>query len=237
MTDDNGWDRSAEAWIASLGEEGDFSRRYVLDAPMLARVRGRGFKAALDIGCGEGRFCRMLKREGIEALGLDPSAPLIAEARRRDPEGDYRVGKAEALDVPDGAFDLVASYLSLLDIDDAMLAIREMTRALAPGGALLVANQTGFATAVVGGGWTRDWTGKQRFEIDDYLEARPLAQSWRGINVRNWHRPLEFYMRAFLAAGLTLTHFAEPAPHGGPPDKADRYRRVPLFVVMEWRKG
>ncbi|MBY0421923.1 MAG: class I SAM-dependent methyltransferase [Parvularculaceae bacterium] len=236
MSDPNGWETSAAAWIASLGEAGDFSRRYVLDRPVLERVRAARPSRALDVGCGEGRFCRMLKAEGVAAVGVDPSTALIAEARRRDPAGDYRIGFGEALDFEDGAFDLVVSYLSLLDIDDAETAIREMTRVAAPGGHVLIVNQTGFATAAVGGGWSTEADGRRRFEIDDYLETRPLAQNWRGITVRNWHRPLEFYMRAFLEAGLALAHFAEPAPYGGPPDKADRYRRAPLFVVMEWRK-
>ena len=34
----NGWLESAEAWIAAQGDEGDWSRRHVLDAPMLSRV-------------------------------------------------------------------------------------------------------------------------------------------------------------------------------------------------------
>jgi hypothetical protein len=52
----NGWNDSAEAWIAELGAEGDFGRRYVLDSPKIERIRGQGFGAALDVGCGEGRF-------------------------------------------------------------------------------------------------------------------------------------------------------------------------------------
>lgn len=231
---DNGWSESAAAWIASLGEAGDFARRYVLDRPMLARALPA--RRALDVGCGEGRFCRLLKAEGAAVVGVDPTAPLIAAARACDPDGDYRIGPAESLEFEDGTFDLVVSYLALLDIDDAVTAIEEMTRVAASGGRLLVANQTGFATAAVGGGWSRNENGERRFEIDHYLEARALVSSWRGISVRNWHRPLEFYMRAFLDAGLVLTHFAEPAPIGGPPDKADRYRRVPLFVIMEWMK-
>jgi hypothetical protein len=44
------------------------------------------------------------------------------------------------------------------------------------------------------------------------------------------------YMTLLLGAGLTLTHFDEPAPHSGDPDTADRYRRVPWFLLMEWKK-
>lgn len=60
---------------------------------------------------------------------------------------------------------------------------------------------------------------------------------WRGIRIQNWHRPLSTYMSLLLGHGLTLRHFAEPAPYGGEPDKADRYRRVPYFLIMEWQKG
>jgi hypothetical protein len=50
----DGWAASAAAWIIEQGEDGDYGRRFVLDAPMLARIEGRGFRHALDVGCGEG---------------------------------------------------------------------------------------------------------------------------------------------------------------------------------------
>ena len=58
--DDGGWTSSADAWIASMGEHGDDGRRYVLDPALLARIEGRAFQSALDVGCGEGRFSRIL---------------------------------------------------------------------------------------------------------------------------------------------------------------------------------
>ncbi len=36
------WDESAGAWLAELGADGDFTRRFVLDAPMLAHITARG---------------------------------------------------------------------------------------------------------------------------------------------------------------------------------------------------
>ncbi|MFK4601984.1 tRNA G46 methylase TrmB [Bradyrhizobium diazoefficiens] len=56
MTDDvdDGWAASAAAWIIEQGEDGDYGRRFVLDAPMRARIEGRGFRNALDVGCGGG---------------------------------------------------------------------------------------------------------------------------------------------------------------------------------------
>jgi SAM-dependent methyltransferase len=221
---DNGWDASAAAWIADMANDGDFGRRHVLDAPMLARIASGNFTSALDIGCGEGRFCRKLAALGIPATGIDPTAELIAEARCRDTEGDYRIAAAEALPLGDAAFELVICYLSLIDIDDLRTAIAEITRVLAPGGTLLIANLTSFNTA-------RSGTAEQT-----YLDEFAAWEEWRGIRVRNWHRPLSRYMTLLLDAGLTLRHFDEPAPTGGEPAKAKRYRKWPNFLIMEWQK-
>jgi len=235
MTEDaTGWEASAAAWIADMGETGDYSRQHILDAPMLDRARLSGARTALDVGCGEGRFCRMLRAEGIEATGIDPTPSLLAQARARDPQGRYELAKAESLPFADASFGLVVSYLTLIDIADIDSAIAEMARVLEPGGALLVANLNPFTTA---GGWVEDAAGERRMQIRDYLSTRADRVGWRGIEIVNWHRPMHRYMQAFLAQGLRLVHFDEPAPRGGDPDRARRYHDCPYFHLMEWRKG
>ena len=234
---DNGWENSAAAWIADMGDSGDFGRQYVLDAPMQARIIGRGFRRALDIGCGEGRFCRKLGEMGVPATGIDPAKALIRAARERDPDGSYHIAGAEALPCPDASFDLVVSYLSLIDIADLPAAITEMTRVLAPGGTLLIANLNSFKSAI-----TADDLGMiAKFPpttagSPTYLDEHASWEEWRGIRVRNWHRPLSRYMTLLLDAGLALRHFDEPAPTGGNLAKAARYRAVPWYLIMEWQK-
>ena len=234
----DGWAESADAWVASQGDEGDFGRRWVMDAPMLERVRLRPFRRALDVGCGEGRFCRMLKADGVAAVGIDPTAALIDHARRLDPGGDYRVEAAEALGFEDGAFDLVVSYLSLIDIPDVRTAIAEMARVLAPGGRLLIANLAGYNSAADANdlGWLTLPDGRPAHAMDHYLEEKAGWIAWKGIRIQNWHRPLSTYMTLLLDQGLSLTYFAEPPAHGGDPVRRARYNRVPWFMVMEWTK-
>lgn len=234
---DNGWKSSAKAWIADMGEKGDYGRQHVLDTPLRERLRLLQPGRALDVGCGEGRFCRILKAEGFDPVGLDPTIELLDAARERDRDGVYIEGRGEKLEFADENFDLVVSCLSLIDIAAADRAIAEMTRVLKPGGTLLVANLTSFSTARVNGGWQRNLLGRRtHFAIDGYLEPRAKWEEWRGIRIINWHRPLKDYMQWFLAQGLILTHFDEPAPTGGDPSRADRYRRAPWYVIMEWRK-
>jgi SAM-dependent methyltransferase len=236
---DNGWARSADAWIADMGEHGDFGRRYVLDPVMLPAAKAVAGRRALDIGCGEGRFCRLLKAEGFEVAGLDPTPAFLDAARARDPEGRYVEGVAERLPFADGAFDLVVSYLSLIDIPDVRAAIPEMARVLRPGGMLLAANLNGFNTAAQELGWVRGPDGERRYyAMDRYGDEWSAWIEWRGIRVRNHHRPLSVYMQLFLAQRLSLRCFDEPMPTADavPAEKAARYRRAPWYCVMEWRK-
>lgn len=238
---DNGWDTSAAAWIAEMGETGDDARQHVLDPVLLDLIRTSGARTALDVGCGEGRLCRMLAVEGIAATGLDPTAALLERAVSRDPDGRYVEGVAEALPFGDGRFDLVISCLSLVDITDSDAAIAEMARVLAPGGQLIAANLAGYMTAnhraaQNGTGWVTDAEGTLlHLGMDDYCDERANWAAWRGIRVRNWHRPLAQYMQAYLSAGLILRHFDQPA-HPGTGARAEKFNRAPYFNVMVWQK-
>jgi SAM-dependent methyltransferase len=232
----NGWDLSAGAWIAAMGDRGDWSREHVLDPAMLERISIRRFERALDVGCGEGRFCRLLKSKHIPAVGIDPTEKLIAHARTLDPGGDYQIAKAEALPFRSASFDLVVSYLTLIDIADFRLALSEMSRVLIPGGILLIANLNSFITSRPDG-WTKAPDGQYlHYPVDDYLEERAAWVEWGEIRIENWHRPLAAYMRGLIGLGLMLTFFDEPQPRSGAQDRQARYRRAPWFMVMEWKR-
>ena len=237
-TDDTGWDSSASAWIANMGERGDRGRRLILDPALRARLADSGFRRALDVGCGEGRVCRLMQTLGIETGGIDPTEAMIAEARRRDPAGDYRLGAAEQLPFADASFDLAVTCLTLIDITDYRTAIAEMARVLVPGGTLLAANLTPVISAGMNKGWRRDADGRPvEFALDRYLGEWWEWVEWADIRVRNWHRPLSAYVQAYLAAGLVLVSYKDLTPVDGyGEEEAQLYARAPWFDLMEWRK-
>jgi SAM-dependent methyltransferase len=241
MTGDSGWDASAQAWIDAIGD--DPNRNVLLDPEMLdvcGDVRG---KRVLDVGCGEGRFCRMLAGRGAEATGIDPTPGLIAEAERRGAAGAYVRGVAEQLPFADAAYDLVISYVTLVDIAGYREAIAEMTRVLRPGGSLVACN-LGFVTATPAAPgespWVRDAGGKRLYyRIDRYAEEFASRLAWAGIDIINWHRPQSAYMQAYLGAGLLLRDFREPVPTDESlrdDDYFEDWFRVPLFNIMRWEK-
>ena len=77
-------------------------------------VRGR---RAIDFGCGAGRSTRFLRKLGFDVVGLDVSEPMLARARERDPEGDYRlVPDGDLGGLAAGTFDLVLSAFTFDNI-------------------------------------------------------------------------------------------------------------------------
>lgn len=63
-------------------------------------------KTAMDLGCGTGVLCRILREQGIEAAGMDFSSGMIDIARENDPEGHYDVADMITYR-PDRKYDLV----------------------------------------------------------------------------------------------------------------------------------
>ena len=57
------WASSSSAWIENV-RKGDPNRTHLLDAPMLRLAGDVCGLTVLDVGCGEGRFCRMLSERG-----------------------------------------------------------------------------------------------------------------------------------------------------------------------------
>ncbi len=102
---------------------------------------GRSGQRLVDLGTGTGSLARGFAHRGCAVTGIDPSEPLLVEARRlSDEEGlhvDYRVGRAEDVDAPDGAFDVVTAG-QCWHWFDRPAAARECRRLLVPGGALAI---------------------------------------------------------------------------------------------------
>ncbi len=230
------WDNSSSAWIRAMGDRGDFAREHILDPVMLERATTRNFESALDVGCGEGRFCRLLQASNIPVVGIDPTEALLAQARLLDPTGQYQSARAEHLPFAAASFDLVVSYLTLIDIPDFRSGLREMVRVLRPGGTLLISNINSFISSCPSG-WIKDQDGHDvHYPVDRYTEEFSEWLEWSGIRIVNWHRPFAAYMKELLGHGLNLTFFDEPLPRSGDAEQQALYRRAPWFMVMEWRR-
>jgi SAM-dependent methyltransferase len=98
-----------------------------------------------DLGCGPGQVARYLHERGATVRGVDLSPGMIDRARALTPGVPFEAGDMRALDVPDGAWQAIVAFYSIVHFRREELAgvFREMKRVLAPGGALLLSFHIG----------------------------------------------------------------------------------------------
>ena len=101
------------------------------------RERSIPVRTALDLACGTGVLCRILKSSGIESRGMDFSEGMIAIARAESPDIPYDVADMTRY-CPDAQFDLVTctgdAVNHIPDLRDVGRIFCNVHTYLAPGG-------------------------------------------------------------------------------------------------------
>ncbi len=229
------WEREAERWAAWARTPGH-DAYWVESGPPLFELLPPPGRATLDLGCGEGRVARDLAKRGHCVVGLDAAPTLVRLAHEVDPDGQYLVGDAASLPFPDGAFDLVVAFNSLMDVADMPGAVREAGRVLEPGGRFCICvthplsdagrfeSREPDAPFVVSG----SYFGRRRFE-------GTFRRGGLEITFRGWCYPLEDYALALERAGFLIEALREPPV---PEEEVrrdpaeERRRRIPNFLYL-----
>lgn len=106
------------------------------DVPFWQRVASRAGGRVLELGCGTGRVSIPLAKAGVEIVGVDRSAPMLEQARKRIRAGGskgpprVRLVRADirALPFGDGSFPTVIAPYGILQ---SLTRPRDLTAALA----------------------------------------------------------------------------------------------------------
>ena len=136
------------AAVCAYGMPGFYNRAIHLTQRLaLSRwLRVRPGTRVLDVGCGVGRWSRLLASRGAEVTGIDLSATMIGEARRRAAAAGlsgrcrFLVQDSAQLNIG-GQFDLVLAVTVLqhmLDPESVRSALQRMAAHLAPGGRMVL---------------------------------------------------------------------------------------------------
>ncbi len=105
------------------------------------QVRKLGACAALEIGCGTGRFSEFLARSGCRVYALDITPAMLKQAKtlRGDLSAITWIGaSADKLPLPDDSCDLVLSLKVLPHVPDLASALDDIVRVLRPAGTAIL---------------------------------------------------------------------------------------------------
>jgi demethylmenaquinone methyltransferase/2-methoxy-6-polyprenyl-1,4-benzoquinol methylase len=160
----------------------------------------------LDVACGTGAVAtEIVRRYGARVVGVDQSAAMLEEARRRVGGAiELHEARAEALPFEDASFDALTFTYLLRYVDDPAATMRELARVVRPGGRVAM-----LEFAVPGNALARiSWEAYVHFGLP--LGGRLISPGWRAVgdflgpSIREfWARwPLERLLAAWTTAGI-----------------------------------
>ncbi len=169
----------------------------------------------LDIGCGIGRWSRLLAARGARVTGIDLSPTMVAEAERRAAASGlssrcrFLVQDSAALEAA-GPFDLILCVTVLqhiLDVGALRSALQRMTQHLGPQGRLVILEAAPARLASRCN--TRVFTARQRaFYLALFHECGLRVQALSGVDpapFKTWLLPhLPRLPRALQVVALAL---------------------------------
>ncbi|MBI5442230.1 MAG: class I SAM-dependent methyltransferase [Deltaproteobacteria bacterium] len=231
-----------DARRAAAYDQLEFPGTYSLafrDIPALVREHVQG-RNALDFGCGTGRSTRFLAGLGFETIGVDIAAEMVAQARLRDPKGDYRVvASGDLSGLPAESFDLIFSAFTFDNVP------AEQKPGLFAGLGRLLAPRGRFVNLVCTPEvYTNEWAS---FTTKGFPENRN-ARSGDVVKVITTDHPDprpvedilctdEAYRAIYAEAGLALVTVDRPLAKGDEPVRWDSETAVPPCAVYVLASG
>jgi len=134
----------------------------------------------LVLGFGPGVGVALLAARGIDVVGVDPSAVMVEEARRRAPTARLLRATADRLDLADASVDGAIAVNSIQLWKPFEASVAEVARVLRPGARLVT--------------YTHDWAIKMstRREADDWVAHAAAVCAERGlVDARSWRAQAE----------------------------------------------
>jgi SAM-dependent methyltransferase len=197
----------------------------------------------VDLGCGYGWFSAHAADAGAASvLGLDVSERMLHRALTLNarPAVSYRREDLETVTLPAEAFDLAFSALTLHYVADLPRLLKEIARALVPGGVLVASLEHPIYTSPRQPGWNEAPSGGRVWGLDAYFHEGRRETDWLAKGVIKHHRTIETLLAGLTEAGLGFERLVEyhPSPEllAQRPELTVELER-PMFLMIKARRA
>ncbi len=229
-----GWDQHAQQWInwVRAPDHQDSYLRFHRDHFLSLIPPLKPGQLIIDVGCGEGRVARDLRRLDRRVLGVDLSFTMC-EAAAKHPHDPSAVVQANAATLPLAAssVDCAVAFMSLQDIDDMTGAVNEIARVLKDGASLAMAivhpMYSGGRFAAPGDNGKNAFVMKRTYFQSEVLVSTDTHGDL-SVTLFREHRPLQLYMNALIKAGFHVEEMLELSDEDETRDRDG----IPVFLDL-----
>ena len=128
-------------------------------------------KIYLDIGCGTGNYTNEFQKRGFSFIGIDPSIEMLNKAKEKNAKVDWRIGTAEATNLPNNSVDGIIGSLTIHHWTDLKHSFSELYRVLKTTGKIVLFTST---PAQMKAYWLNDYFPKM---LSDSIIQMPSYKS------------------------------------------------------------
>ena len=184
----------------------------VVEAAMRRR-RDWADARVLDIGCGTGFHLPRFAATAARVVGVEPHPPLVRQARRRTrdlPNVEVRVGRAQALPLPDACVDVAHARWAYFFGPGSEPGLRELDRVMRRGGTAFVIDND--ATRSTFGSWFRRWLPEhdpravERFWARHGWSRESLDIRWQMLSRADFEAVVRIEFSAEVAEAVLAEH-------------------------------
>jgi 2-polyprenyl-3-methyl-5-hydroxy-6-metoxy-1,4-benzoquinol methylase len=242
------WNEAAAAYEEFVESGADYYRSEVHGPALLAACEPIDGLDVLDLGCGQGGFCRALARRGARVVGVDIAEQVLFYARaheEQEPLGiDYQLANAGEVGARwgPGRFDLVTAAMALHDMADVAAVLRAAFQVLKPDGRMAVSLPHPW-TDTAYREWEMDGEGRRgALKIDRYFDSGAAVRPWAMERLRYawdapfWRLTLHEWSELIAGAGFLMRRLYEPRPTAEQVARHPRLEpsaRLPGFLIVE----
>jgi 2-polyprenyl-3-methyl-5-hydroxy-6-metoxy-1,4-benzoquinol methylase len=171
-------------------------------------------KTVLDIGCGDGWFCRWARLHGAKSThGIDVSRAMLAKAEESSFDENMKFSISDLNDpdatLPGQHYDFVFSALTLHYLIDISRTLALISKSLNVGGHVFFSMEHPMWTASRSRDIGENEQGSVFWPMADYADEGERVQNWLSEGVVKQHRTMESLMTAIIKNNFEIIMFRE----------------------------